>query len=107
MLCSGKCLCNKDRKCFPTLMTTVALYGGLNHIFLFRFLAVVVFALVSIGIVGISFRAYFPAFFSASLYGLIEFLSISSLADNCDNLNSIDFGSCLIMYGGLLDSMLT
>ena len=41
-----------------------------------------------------------PAFVSASLYGLIEFLNISSFADNCDNLNFINFGSCLIMDGG-------
>ena len=39
----------------------------------------------------------FPACISASLYGVIEFLNISSLADDCGNLNSIDFGSCLIM----------
>ena len=49
----------------------------------------------------------FPAFIIASLYGVIEFLNISSLADDCGNLNSIDFGSCLIMDGEWLDFVLT
>ena len=31
---------------------------------------------------------------------VIEFLNIFSFTDNCDNLNSIDFGSCHIMDGG-------
>ena len=42
----------------------------------------------------------YPAFVSVSLLGVTEFLNISSFADNCDNLNSIDFGSCLVMDGG-------
>ena len=49
----------------------------------------------------------YPAFVSASLHGLTEFLNISLFADNCDSLNSIDFGSCLIIDSGRLDSVLT
>ena len=41
----------------------------------------------------------YPAFVSAFLHGLTEFLIISSLADGCDNLNSINFGICLIIDG--------
>ena len=92
MLWGGKCLSNKDRKCFPTFVTTFALYGGLNHIiFLFQFLLVVVFCLMFYW-----YRIwclYLP-FVSASLHGVNEFLSISLFDDNCGNLDSIDFGSC-------------
>ena len=100
-----KCLSNKDRKCFPTLVTTFALYVGLNHIiFLFWILLMLVFCLM--------FRWYriwclYPAFVSASLHGMIGFLNISSFADNCGNFNSIEFGSCLIMDDGWLGSALT
>ena len=97
-LCGGKCLSYKDRKCFPTFVTTFALYGGLNHIiFYFRFLLVVVFCLM---FCWYRILCLCPAFVSASLYGLTEFLHISLFADNFDNLNSTDFGSCLIMDGG-------
>ena len=94
----GKYLSNEDRKCFPTFVTTFALYGGLNHIiFLLRFLVVVVFCLI---FCWYRISYLYPAFVSASLYGLLEFLNISSVTDNCDNLNSIDLGSCLVVDGG-------
>ena len=88
---------NEERKSFPTFVTTFALYGELNHIiFLFRFLVVLVFCLM---ICWNCISCLYPAFVSASLYGLIEFLDISSLTDIYDNLNSIGFGSCLIVDG--------
>ena len=72
--------------------------GRLNHIiFLFRCLVVVAFCLM---FCWYYILCLYPAFVSASLYGLIQFLNIFSLADNCDILNSNDFGSCLIMGGG-------
>ena len=37
----------------------------------------------------------YPAFVSVSLHGVTEFFNISFFADNWDNLNSTDFGSCL------------
>ena len=49
----------------------------------------------------------YPAFVSASLHDATEFLNIFSFVNNCDNLNSIDFGSSLIMDGGWLDFVLT
>ena len=97
-LCSGKCLSNKDWKCFPTLTTTFALYEELNLITLIiRFLVVVAVFCLMFYWYRISFL--YPAFVSAFLYGLTEFMNISSLADNCDNLNSINFGICLIIDG--------
>ena len=84
-------------------MATFAVYGGLGHItFFFRFLVVVVFYVLSYCV-----SCLYPVFISASLYSILEFLNMSSFADNCDNLNSIDFGTCLIMDSGWLDSMLT
>ena len=77
-------------------MTTFAVYGGFNHIFLFRFLVVVVFCLM---FSWYRISSLHRAFVSTSLYGLIELLDISSFADNCDNLNYIDFGSCLVVDG--------
>ena len=72
--------------------------GGLNHIiFLFRCLVVVAFCLM---FCWYYILCLYPAFVSASLYGLIQFFNIFSLADNSDILNSNDFGSCLIMGGG-------
>ena len=98
LLWGGKCLSNQDKKCFPTFLRTSALYGGLSHItFLFRFLVVLVFCLM---FCWYCISCIYSAFVSASLYGLIEFLIISLFAGNCDNLNSIDFGSYLIMMGG-------
>ena len=93
-----RCLSNKDRKCFPTFVTTFALYGGLNYIiFLFQFLVEVVFCLI---FCWYRISCLYTAFVSASLYGLTEFLNMSPFANNGDNLNSIDFGSSLIMDGG-------
>ena len=100
LLWGGKCLSNKDRKCFPTFVTKFALCGGLNHIILlFRLLLVVVFCLMFCW-----YRIWclYPAFVSVSLHGMNEFLNISSFVNYFDNLNSIDFGSCLIMDGGWL-----
>ena len=70
--------------------------GGLNHIiFLFWCLVVVAFCLM---FCWYHILCLYPAFVGASLFGLIQFFNIFSLADNCDNLN--DFGSCLIMGEG-------
>ena len=104
LLWSGKRLSDKSRKCFPTFVTTCALYGRLNHIiFLFQFSVVVVFCLM---LCWYRISCLYSAFVSASLYGLTELLNISSFVDNCDNLNSIDFGSCLIIDKEWLDSVL-
>ena len=90
-----KCLSNKDRKCFKTFVTTFALYGGLNHIFIFQPLLVVVFWLM---LCWIRIWCLYPVSVSASLHGVTEFLNVSSFTNNYDN--SINFGSCLIMDGG-------
>ena len=108
LLWGGRCLSNKDKKVFSNFFENfctvwwieASLYGWLNHIiFLFRFLVVVVLCLM---FCWYCMSLLYPAFTSASLYGLIEFLNISLFADNCYNLNSIDFCSCLIMDGRMI-----
>ena len=74
------------------------MYEELNLIILIiRFLVVVTVFCLMFYWYRISFL--YPAFVSAFLYGLTEFMNISSLADNCDNLNSINFSICLIIDG--------
>ena len=72
--------------------------------FLYCFLVVVVFCLL---FCWYQIPCLYPAFVSASLCDKIEFLNISLPASDCDNLNSIDFCSILIIDGRWLDYVLT
>ena len=84
------------------LVLTFLLYGGLNQmIFLFRcflLLAVSIFALY------LSLCLY-PDLSKASWYGVTESLKISSEEDNDESRDLMQSGSCLMINGGLLDSM--
>ena len=74
MLWGRKCLSNKYRKCFPTFVTTFALYGGLNYIiFFFQFLVVMIFCLM---FCWYRISCLYSGYVSALLYGMSEFLNI-------------------------------
>ena len=84
LLRGAKCLSNKEWRCFLTLVTTFALYGGLHHtIFPFWFLVVVVFYLM---FCWYCIWCLYLAFVTAFFCGLAKFLGISSLANNCDKI---------------------
>ena len=80
------------------VLTTFAVYGGLHHIiFLFWFLVLVVFCLM---FCWYCISCLYPAFFSASFYGLTGFLSISSFANNYElfRINNLYFNIFYLYY---------
>ena len=84
------------------LVLTFFLCGGFNQmIYLFRcflLLAVSIFAWY------LSLCLY-PDLSKASWYGVTELLKISSKEGNDESRDSIESGSCLMIDGGLLNSM--
>ena len=100
LLFLGKCLSIRERKILATLVATLLLKGGLNHVTL-RFL--VLFSLhFLVGSVSHCRFGLYPLFFRASMYGVIASLDVWALLELMESRLLMPFGKFLMVDGGWL-----
>ena len=95
LLFLGKCLSIKERTILATLVATLMLKGGLNHV-TFRFL--VLFSLhFLVGSVSNCRFGLYPLFFRASIYGGIASLNVWALLELVESRLLMPFGRFLMI----------
>ena len=101
LLFLGKCLSIRERKILATLVATLLLKGGLNHVTL-RFLFFLFSLHLLVGSVSNCRFGLYPLLFMASLYGGIASLNVWALLELMESRLSMPFGKFLMVGGGWL-----